>query len=413
LGCGTVPRGERALFRNRFVRVLLLSALFLQIGVWVRNLAVLMYVMEKTGGDAVAVSLVQLAEYAPIFLFSFVGGTFADRWRPKRTMVGCDLTSALFAFLVLPAMERISWTAALAAVFVSSVLSQFSQPAGMRLFKRHVPEKWVQTGMSLYQTLIAAFMIAGPILGTMVYESFGIEAAVAVMGAAFLASACVLAFLPPDSAEDGSRSGSVLADMAAGFRYVRANRVLMLLGGHFASAGLALGLIQPLTVFVVTEKLGLPKEQLQWLLAANGVAMLIGGALTAGWSRKIAPETLLLVGALVSSLSVLTIGLSTNLGLTLLAEFSVGLVLPGIQVGIATLVLRSTEADFVGRVNGILNPLFMGTMVATMAVSGWLKERLSLEPLFLAATVLFCIGALFVFPLFAARRAPDASGDAA
>ncbi|MGD7018482.1 MFS transporter, partial [Bacillus altitudinis] len=82
--------GLGALFQNRVIRTILLSVFFLQIGIWVRNYSILLYVIEKTNENPVAVSLISVAEFAPIFLFSFIGGTFADRWRPKRTMVWCD-----------------------------------------------------------------------------------------------------------------------------------------------------------------------------------------------------------------------------------------------------------------------------------------------------------------------------------
>lgn len=78
------------LFRNRVVRTIVMSVFFLQIGVWVRNYSILLFVMEQTNEDPVAVSLISVAEFAPIFLFSFIGGTFADRWKPKLTMVWCD-----------------------------------------------------------------------------------------------------------------------------------------------------------------------------------------------------------------------------------------------------------------------------------------------------------------------------------
>lgn len=64
-----------------------------------------------TNDDAFAVSLISVAEFAPIFVFSFIGGTFADRWRPKKTMVWCDLLSALSILAVLFAMENGTWHA--------------------------------------------------------------------------------------------------------------------------------------------------------------------------------------------------------------------------------------------------------------------------------------------------------------
>ena len=186
------------LFRNQVVRTILFSVFFLQIGIWVRNYAILLFVMERTNGDAVAVSLISVAEFAPIFLFSFIGGTFADRWRPRKTMVWCDFLSAVSIFFVLLALVFGSWKAIFFATVISSILSQFSQPSGMKLFKLHVPEQLIQLGMSMYQTIFALFMILGPIIGTLIYQHFGINAAILVMGVAFLVSASVLLLLPKD-----------------------------------------------------------------------------------------------------------------------------------------------------------------------------------------------------------------------
>ena len=83
------------LLKNRYVQAIFVSTLFLQIGIWVRNFAILLFVMDKTNGDPFAVSMISVAEFAPIFIFSFIGGAFADRWRPKTTMIWCDILSAL------------------------------------------------------------------------------------------------------------------------------------------------------------------------------------------------------------------------------------------------------------------------------------------------------------------------------
>ncbi|MCG6197927.1 MFS transporter, partial [Anoxybacillus sp. LAT_38] len=75
------------------------------------------------------------------------------------TMIWCDVLSSLSMFVVLLTLVFGSWKAIFFATLVSSVLSQFSQPSGMKLFKLHVPEQLIQMGMSMYQTLFALFMI--------------------------------------------------------------------------------------------------------------------------------------------------------------------------------------------------------------------------------------------------------------
>ncbi|OZB98959.1 MFS transporter [Paenibacillus sp. XY044] len=389
-----------SLLSSRFVQVILMSTLFLQIGIWVRNIAILLYVKKMTHDDAFAVSLISVAEYAPIFVFSFIGGTFADRWRPKRTMVSCDLLSALSILVILLAMAYGSWKVVFFATFVSSILSQFSQPAGLKLFKLHVPEQLLQKGMSAYQTLFAVFMILGPVVGMFVYQRYGIETAIGIMGVAFLLSAASLAFLPRDRKDEGERGKSqVLEDIKAGFRYIRSRPILRKLGGGFFAVGLGFGLIQPLGIFLITERLGRSEADLQWMSLINGVAMIIGGGIAMGLGSKLSPQKLLAFSMAVVGLTVIGMGVSTHYGLTLGLQFVSGLVFPCINIGINTLMMKNTEEAYIGRVNGILSPLFTGSMVISMTLSGVLKNTLSLVTVFVLAGVFILLGVAVLAPL--------------
>jgi len=403
-------------FHNRFVQAILVSGVLLQIGIWTRNFAILLFVMDRTGNNPFAVSLISLAEFAPIFLFSFIGGTYADRWRPRITMIWCDLLSALSVFLVLLTLIYGTWEAVFFVTFISAILSQFSQPSAMKLFKVHVPGDQLQMGMAMFQTLMAVFMIIGPLLGTFVYQRYGINIAIGVMGVAFLLSAGALTFLPPDKRDAKEKLvTNFWGELADGFRYVWFNRVLTVLSGTFIAAGLAVGIIQPLGIFVVIERLGLPKESLQWLMVVNGAAMLLGGGVIMGLAKKMAPQKLLAIGLLVSAISVAGVGLSTSLMITLSFQFLSGLFFPCIHVGINTLILQATREEFVGRVNGVLNPMFMGAMVIMMSLAGWLKTEFSLVTMYEVSGALFFAGMLLIVPIFKqgeARRQDNVGAEA-
>jgi len=398
LNSSPLSASSPGLLANRYVRTILLSNVLLQLGIWVRNFAILLYVADVTNNDPYYVSLISIVEFAPIFVFSMIGGTFADRWRPKRTMVWCDLLSTVSVFVVLAAILFGSWRAVFLATFVSAVLSQFSQPSGMKLFKRHVEPEKLQGVMAMFQTLMAIFMILGPILGTFVYEQWGIGVSIAVMGFMFLASAAVLASLPPDEREDAGRRDGFLRELAAGFRYVGTSRVLLSLGGSFAAAGLAVGLLQPLGIYVAVENLGRDKAFLQWLLAVNGAAMLAGGSLAMGLARKIKPVLLLILGMIVNAVCTFGIGWATSIPLTLSLQALNGLFFPCIHIGINTIILQQSEEAYVGRVLGTLNPMFMGMMVIGMSCAGPLKSAFSLGLIYSAAGALFLAGTAVLAP---------------
>lgn len=186
------------MLNNPYVRTVVFSRVLLNLGIWVRNFAILLYVTDMTGNNPVYVSLISVAEFAPIFLFAFIGGTFADRWRPKRTMVRSDVLSAVSAFLVLIAVHNGSWQALLVLTFFSATVSQFSQPSAMKLFKQHVPAEQLQSVMAMFQSMVAFFTVIGPIAGAFVYQKYGIEISLIATGALFLGSGLILTFRAAD-----------------------------------------------------------------------------------------------------------------------------------------------------------------------------------------------------------------------
>lgn len=393
--------GVSQVLKNRFVQGILASALFLQIGIWVRNFAVLLYVMEMTKGDAFAISMISVAEFAPIFIFSFIGGTFADRWKPKKTMIWCETLSSISVFAVLITLMFGTWKIVFFVTLISAILSQFSQPSGMKLFKQHLSTEQIQLAMSIYQTIFAIFMVLGPILGTFIFHSFGIYISIIITGIAFLLAAGVLLFLPKDLENEAEKKEiTLLQEMLDGIQYVKKKKALTLLGLCFMAAGLGIGLIQPLGIFIVTEQLGLSKESLQWLLTVNGAGMIVGGALAMIFAKNVAPQKMLIVGMLGQAIGIGIIGYSTDLWVTLTAQLFSGLALPCIQIGINTLIIQNSDTDFIGRVNGILSPLFTGSMVVTMSIAGSLKEMFSLSTMYEGTALLFIIGLLFILPIY-------------
>jgi MFS transporter, DHA3 family, macrolide efflux protein len=131
--------------------------------------------------------------------------------------------------------------------------------------------------------------------------------------------------------------------------------------------------------------------------------MIAGGAFSMFFSRSVSPLKLLFTGLLANALGLAVIGASTSLWLTLAAELVSGLFLPSIQIGISTMVLQNTEADYIGRVNGTLYPLFTGAMVITMSLAGLVKTWLSVTAVFEIAALFFIIGLCFAFPLMKER----------
>ena len=77
-------------------------------------------------------------------------------------MIWCETLSSLSVFAVLITLMFGTWKIVFFVTLISAILSQFSQPSGMKLFKQHLSAEQIQLAMSIYQTIFAIFMVLGP-----------------------------------------------------------------------------------------------------------------------------------------------------------------------------------------------------------------------------------------------------------
>ncbi|AIK37835.1 major Facilitator Superfamily protein [Bacillus pseudomycoides] len=384
----------KSLFKNRAFMLVMASDILQQFAIWIRNMALLYFVMERTNNDPVSVSLLSVMEYAPIFVFSFIGGALADRWNPKRTMVVGDMLSMVSIIGIVFLLKMDYWQAIFFAALVSAVVGQFSQPSSSRIFKRYVEEKHVANAIAINQTLQSLFMIFGPVVGSIVYTQLGLFISLYSLIGLFVLSAITLSFLPRWIEKEKTEGISLWNDIKEGWRYVLQTKNLYMITITFAIIGLAVGLTNPLEIFLVIERLGMEKEAVQYLAAADGIGMLIGGVVAAVFASKVNPKKMFVFGMGVLAMSFLVEGLSTSFWITSLMRFGTGICLACVNIVVGTLMIQLVPENMVGRVNGTILPLFMGTMLIGNSLAGGLKEATSLIIVFCIAMSLILLAIL-------------------
>ncbi|GGE77711.1 MFS transporter [Priestia taiwanensis] len=384
------------LWRNKTFMLVTTSDVMQQIAIWIRNMALLFFVMEITNNDPVSVSLLTVAEYAPIFIFSFVGGVFADRWNsPKRTMIWGDILSFASILVIIFLIWNGLWMAVFFATFVSAVVSQFSQPSSAKIFKKHIPEQHVPTAIAISQSMMSLFIIIGPIIGTIIYTQVGMYPSLISLCVLFLLSAIILSFLPKDEKGTVETDATFFEEMKQGWKYVYRQAVLRNLAITYVFVGLAVGLTQPLEVFLVTNRLGLSKEYVQYLTAVGGIGILVGGIVAAMVSQRLKSKTVLFAGLLFLSVSFVVEVWSTTFWLTATMRFIGGMMTAAIGMITTTLFIKLVDSELVGRVNGTIVPMFMGTMLLGSSLAGILMETISLWGVFILAASIMLVAVIF------------------
>jgi len=266
--------------------------------------------------------------------------------------------------------------------------------------------------------MTAVFMIAGPLLGTFVYTRFGVETSLAALVAVFASASLAQLLLPASPRKrDGGEKTSPIADLREGFGYVAGHRTLKTAAVMFLLIGLSAGIVAPLDVFVVMERLGLEKEAVQWFAMLEGVGLLVGGGLAAGLSgrvdrhrKRIVPWTLAVfgIGTFVEVLSQWPV-------LTGVVRLLSGVAMTFLQVVLGALMIKEVEEAYVGRTNGIILPLMMGGLLVGTGLSGQLVQQATLFGAYGLAAALLLLCALVGARLRHAAPAfsPSAGGGAA
>lgn len=378
------------LIRNRVFLIVATADLLQQTGIWIRNMALLFYIMDQTRNNPTAVSMLTALEYLPIFVFSLIGGTFADRWNPKKTVITGDALSALSMLLILGLVAGGVWQAVFAATVISAIVSQFSQPSSAVLFKRHIPAEEVGTAVGINQSLMALFTIFGPMLGTLVYTQLGIQSSIIALFLIFTLAAGIQLFLPSSGREQRADKTSPLKDIKEGFRYVLGHANLKLIAVMFLISGIAMGVTQPLDVFVTMNRLGLPKESVQWFAAAEGAGMLAGGLLAAVLTAQITRyrrgviTVIMIIWAVITAIEVLSVWPV----LTGSSRVLSGIATAFFQVSFSAMMIQEIREEYIGRTNGIIIPLMMGGMLLGSASSGFIVAQLDLMGAYFIAAAL-------------------------
>ncbi|OMF56258.1 MFS transporter [Paenibacillus sp. FSL R5-0766] len=379
------------LFRNKAFLIVTGSDLLQNLAIWIRNMAILYYVMDRTQGSPIAVSLITVLEYAPIFVFSIIGGALADRWNPKRTMILGDILSALSIVMIIGVLSSGYWQILYVATFVSSVVSQFSQPSSLKIVRRNVKGEHLQSAIAITQSGQSLFLILGPIVGTFIYTAMGIQASMYALLILFLISALLLTFLPKDATQRETNT-SLLADIREGWQYVARSQSLKMLSLVFICIGLSAGLISPLGIFLITERLGLEATSLQFLSGASGLGLLIGGGIAAAVSAKLNQTLTLIVGVLCLAVATMGEVLSSWFWLTLLISFLSSISLAFINVIISTYLVTRIDEHLIGRVNGTITPLFIGSMLLGSSMAGVLMNSTSIFIVYAISVTVMIMG---------------------
>lgn len=123
------------LLKNRVFVTILITDIIQQMAIWIRNIAIMFFIMDITNNNPIAISWLNFVEYLPMFLLTFIGGIIADKYNPKKLMLLGDFFSFVSFIILGFFISKGAVGAVFIAVLVSAIVTQFSYPASQKYFK--------------------------------------------------------------------------------------------------------------------------------------------------------------------------------------------------------------------------------------------------------------------------------------
>ena len=204
--------------RTRNVRLLIGGTGLSQIGDWLYNVALIVFVFDRTG-SAAWVAAAGVVRLVPYVLFGTIGGMIADR-RPRRsTMIASDVIRAMVMFVMTVVVARDG--SPVLAVVLAGVATTFSVaygPCVNAAIPRLVDEDDLSVVNTLSATVTNLSYALGPALGGVLLILGSPSAALAVNGFTFLVSAMFTAMIRGNLGPDAEHVADVPITEAVAIR---------------------------------------------------------------------------------------------------------------------------------------------------------------------------------------------------
>ena len=367
---GTLTRASTPLgvFRHRNFSFVWGSTALVGMGTQMESAVLGWFVLTLTDSPFL-VGSIAAARMALNFLALFAGA-ISDRLPRNLLLMSVEFVMGSMGILMLALIltDLLEVWHIFAITLFMGVVRLFQMPVAQSLVADTLPRERVNNGAAFNTVAMNIAMLCGPVIGGLLYKGFGPQGAYMAIASLYLASGLVTLGIRIDRSESSSRPESVLRATIDGLRYAVGNQVIW--------AVLTVAVIINLTGWTVhtglapifaRDVLGTDSAGLGLLLFAFGVGALSGSLGLAMVPNLRHAGKLLIVAAIMWHTMILVFSLSRSFYLSMGLFALVGMAFASTQVFILTLLLRTTQQEFRGRVMGLRSFSILAYSFGSMA----------------------------------------------
>ena len=392
-----LPALLRAL-RHRNYRLFFMGQSISLIGTWMTRIAAV-WLLWRLTHSVEMLGLLGFAGQVPTFLFAPVAGVWVDRLNRHRLLVVTQVLAMLQAFTL--AALVLSGAIAIWEIFALQLalgaINAFGMPARQSLLIDLIEDRAdLSNAVALNSSMVNGARLIGPSIAGLLIAWVGEGWCFFADGVSYLAVIVSLLLMQVALHPRAARGKRVMHDLHDGLRHAfgfAPIRAILLLLALLGLAGMPYRVLMPV---IASQTLHGGAHTLGFLMAAMGGGALIGALYLASRSTVLGLGRLIPFAAATFGVSLMGVGLSRWLPLSLLMMVTMGV---GFMVHLAasnTLIQTLVREEMRGRVMALYLTAFMGMATFGSLLAGVVAARLG-APLTLMGGGLVCIGGAVVF----------------
>jgi MFS family permease len=360
------------------------SALWLALGIWVR---------ELTGSNAQA-GLTFFFLAVPSVLGP-IWGTIADRYPRRRILLVGNLATGVLTVALLgvhgPHQVWLIWTV-MAGYGVSSSLLSAAQSGFLHTL---LPDDRLGDAQAWLSTVREGLRLVAPLIGAGVFTLVGGHVVALIDSATFAGAPPTLATIHVREPAPAPRSGRWIEEVSAGWRHIQTVPALRQIVIALGAVCLVVGFTETACFAVVTTGLHLSAAWIGPWNVLMGVGAVVGGPTVAGVMRRFGEGRVAAAGMLcwAAAAGLLVI---PNIVVVAAAAALSGFSLPWIIAPSMTFMQRSTPSSLQGRVSATVDVLTNTPQSFSIALGAVLLTVVGYQALLAVVAVVSCGAGLWL-----------------
>ena len=350
---------------------------FSYISRWMQMTMLIWFVLEMTGSPFL-VALVGFFGMIPLLLFGAIGGVLADRVDRRKLITSTQLINLLaaIAMLVLLLTDVAEYWHSYIIVLASGLGWAIDMPARRSIVLDVTGRVGVTNAMALDSVGMHASRMIGPALAGFLIAAVDVTGGYFVVIALYIISLSFLMRLRLPPREIPTVSHSIVRNLAEGFVYVRANRILLGTVVVTVLMNLLLFPYMQMVPVIATETLNVGPGLMGILMGADGLGAIIGSIGIASFGQLRYHGRIYLGGSMIGLILVLAFAASQWFAVSLPVLILLGLGTAGFGTMQSTIMVISASDEMRGRALGVIS-LAIGAGPIGALLIGLLAETTS------------------------------------